>query len=133
MVKLIVKWSVVACIIATGAWLYKNHNPADNAYFPKCPFKTITGYKCPGCGSQRAVHHLLNLDIRQAAANNAVLVLSIPYILVGVGFGLLKNPTDGTLKWRKRLYGKNAIYVVLILILSFWILRNISVFTCMNN
>lgn len=86
----------------------------------------MTGLKCPGCGSQRAIHYLLNLDIGQALRNNAVLVLFIPYLLMGLLFDSLKNPNDNILKWRKRLFGQRAILVILTVIIAFWILRNLT-------
>ncbi|WP_419184195.1 DUF2752 domain-containing protein [Xiashengella succiniciproducens] len=94
-------------------------------FFPKCPFWAITGLKCPGCGSQRAVHHLLNLEVLSAAKENILLVLSIPYILAGLIIERLKNPSEKLLVWRKRLYGRTAIYIILAIIIAFWIMRNI--------
>ncbi|MDE5732371.1 MAG: DUF2752 domain-containing protein [Bacteroidales bacterium] len=41
----------------------------------------LTGLKCPGCGSQRALHQLLHLNIAEAIEYNALMVFSIPILL----------------------------------------------------
>jgi hypothetical protein len=119
------KWIALLLALIVIVVLYKNNNPSGSAFFPKCPFKTITGYKCPGCGAQRAVHCLLNLDIRGAVSENAVLVISIPYLLIGFVFDYIKRPKNWMLKWRRILYGRRAIVVVLAVVVGFWILRNV--------
>ena len=60
---------------------YSRFSPEGSSWFPKCIFLQLTGLKCPGCGSQRVVHNLLNLNIRQAFEANAFLVLALPYII----------------------------------------------------
>lgn len=122
----ILKWSIVIILLLILAILYRTYNPNGNIYFPKCPFRELTGLKCPGCGSQRAVHYLLNFDIFGAITENAILVLSLPYILTGFVFDSVKQPNENTLKWRKRLFGQNAISIILTIIIIFWILRNIT-------
>lgn len=120
------KWGIAIIIVAILAILYRTYNPNGNVYFPKCPFRELTGLKCPGCGSQRAIHYLLNFEIEDAFGENMLLVLSIPYLIIGFIFDLIKNPNDEVLKLRKILFGVKAIYIILIIILSFWILRNIT-------
>jgi hypothetical protein len=88
-------------------------------------FKGITGYKCPGCGSQTAVHYLLNLDVLSAFKANVILIFAIPYLTLYFAFEMIKNPTEKQLKWRKRLFGERTIYIVLTIIVLFWILRNV--------
>lgn len=122
----IFKWSFAVILVLILAILYRTYNPNGNIYFPKCLFRELTGFKCPGCGSQRAVHYLLNLDIFNAIKENALLVLSVPYILTGLLFDILKQPNQNALKWRKRLFGQKAIFIILSIIIAFWILRNIS-------
>ncbi len=124
----IIKWSIVFAVLALLTILYKLYNPLDSNLFPKCPFRSITGYRCPGCGSQTSIHYLLNFDVKNAVRANLLLILSIPYVLTGFIFDLIKNPGKKVLKWRKILFGTKAIYVVLIVIISFWILRNTSCF-----
>lgn len=42
--------------------------------------KTLTGYDCPGCGSQRAIHALLTGHPADAWHHNAAFVLSLPLL-----------------------------------------------------
>ena len=118
------KWGLGLFLVILLATVYRTYDPTDHFYFPKCPFLVATGYQCPGCGSQRAVHHLLNLELGQAMNENLLLVVSIPYILAGFIINNVKRPTQRLLLWRRRLYGLKAILVVLTLILAFGILRN---------
>ncbi len=120
----IIKWGIVFTVLTLLAILYKLYNPLNSNLFPKCPFRSITGYRCPGCGSQTSIHYLLNFDVKNAVRANLLLILSIPYVLAGFVFDLIKSPGEKVLKWRKILFGTKAIYVVLTVIIGFWILRN---------
>jgi hypothetical protein len=105
------------------ALVYQMYNPATN-HFPKCPFLQLTGYQCPGCGSQRAIHHLLNFEVKEAFALNPLLLVSIPYLLVGFLFETVVL-NERMLTIRKFLFGSKAIQVILVAVLSFWIGRNL--------
>ena len=119
------KWGVVLVSLGFVAVFYRNYNPATTNYFPSCPFKALTGYECAGCGSQRAIHYLLHLDWHSAFHANALFVLALPYLLVGAVFDLIPNLSNRALRIRKKLYGTQAILVVLIIIVAYWILRNV--------
>ncbi|MFZ1686189.1 MAG: DUF2752 domain-containing protein [Flavobacteriales bacterium] len=67
------------------AYLYL-HDPEKGGY-PGCLFRSLTGLLCPGCGSQRALHDLLHLNVSGAFGHNALLVLSIPLLLAQWAFG----------------------------------------------
>ena len=123
--KKVINWGIITIISLMLIYLYKTYNPINSNYFPKCPFKELTGYKCPGCGSQRAIHYLLNFDIFNAIKENLLLVISIPYLILGFIFDLIKVKNRKMLLWRKILFGTKSIIIILILIISFWILRNI--------
>lgn len=56
-------------------------DPHKSTLFPPCPFKTITGLRCPGCGSTRAVHLLLHGRTGEALDRNLLMVVSIPILL----------------------------------------------------
>jgi hypothetical protein len=57
-------------------------NPSAHA-FPRCLFHMATGLYCPGCGCQRALHHLLQGDVRSALHFNLFVVLALPILLLG--------------------------------------------------
>ena len=37
-------------------------DPEKSSFFPKCPLYAFTGFKCPVCGAQRALHAALHGD-----------------------------------------------------------------------
>ena len=47
-----------------------------------CPWLTLTGYYCPGCGGLRAVNDLAHGDIIAAASSNLVFVVMIPVLVL---------------------------------------------------
>lgn len=59
-------WIVVSVAMALGV-VYFFFDPAGSRLFPRCPFLSLTGLRCPGCGSQRALHSLLHGEIARAA------------------------------------------------------------------
>ncbi len=71
-------WVLLVAAVA----VYFAFNPSGSAWFPKCPFLMLTGWQCPGCGSQRAIHSLLHLDIVSALRYNFLLVFSLPLLAV---------------------------------------------------
>ena len=70
---------VVAVLLVLG-FIYYALDPTASAVFPRCTFLSLTGYKCPGCGSQRAIHALLHGDVVSAFRYNALLLVAIPWI-----------------------------------------------------
>ena len=54
-------------------------NPAEHGFFPRCFFRMLTGWDCPGCGGLRATHQLLHGNLRTAFALNPLLVLALPF------------------------------------------------------
>jgi hypothetical protein len=55
-------------------------DPSDRAALPPCPFRTLTGWWCPGCGLTRATHHLLHGDVLGALRYNALLPIVLGLI-----------------------------------------------------
>ncbi|NLL27350.1 MAG: DUF2752 domain-containing protein [Bacteroidales bacterium] len=116
---------LVIAVFVVLVIIYSKLNPENSNLFPKCPFRVLTGYECPGCGSQRAVHYLLNLEINNAIKANALLVFSIPYILILFFAELLKAKSKFFMNLHKILYSTKAIWVVFIIIVVWWIARNL--------
>lgn len=113
----------VSLVLILGLF-YFSYNPANTQFFPKCPVNYVTGLSCPGCGSQRAIHELLHLNFKEAFAYNPLLVASIPYITLGIAFSTESLKTRYP-KTRKFLYGQNAWYVIMAILVLFFIFRNI--------
>lgn len=108
-----------------GLWfLFRYYNPYEHNFFPKCPIYVSTGYQCPGCGTQRALHFLTNFEISKALHENFLLIVSIPYLLFG--FIVEYLPTSKFRETvRKRFYGWTAAWVAFVLIIGWWVVRNI--------
>jgi hypothetical protein len=103
--------------------LYFFIDPSTFTYFPKCPFLFITHLECPGCGSQRAIHQLLHLNIIGALKLNLLLVLFLPlltshFILSVISYFSKKEYRINL------LYHKTTPYIIFTITLIFWILRN---------
>lgn len=127
MIKKHFKYIAAVTFMVAAVIIYYLFSPENTNYFPECPFHYLTGLDCPGCGSQRALHYLLHFDIKEAFLRNPLLVISIPYLIVGVYFeymgGRYKFP-----RIRKFLFGKNATIVILIIVIAYWIGRNVVKF-----
>jgi len=51
-------------------------DPARAPFYPVCLFHKMTGLLCPGCGSLRAMHHLLHGEWALAFRCNPLLIAS---------------------------------------------------------
>ena len=116
---------LIVILLAGIAVVYKHLDPAVVPIFPRCPFRLLTGYLCPGCGSQRAIHHLLNLDLPGAWRMNPLLVIALPYLLLGLILKPLSRHNGRGTRLYDQLYGYQASVVALVVIVLFWIGRNI--------
>ena len=112
---------VWATLAAGGIYLFL-FEPGKTGFFPACPFRLLTGFTCPGCGSTRGLHRLLHGDVIAAFKLNPLLILSLPFLL----YALLRY-TNAAIH-NKPLPGNqlNAKYIwaLFFVILSFWIFRN---------
>ena len=53
-----------------------------SGFFPGCPFRLLTGFTCPGCGTTRALHQILHGHFDTAfTLNPLLLLLAIPFLL----------------------------------------------------
>lgn len=112
---------VIAALMVLG-FIYYALDPSASSVFPRCAFLSLTGYKCPGCGSQRAIHALLHGDVAGAFRFNALLLIAVPWIALCLF-------AEGQRVRNPRLYARlNApllIWLFLALVLIWWLLRNI--------
>jgi hypothetical protein len=59
-------------------------DPTAFRFLPRCPFFALTGLKCPGCGSLRALHSLLHGNFVGAWNFNAAALLVLPFVAAGL-------------------------------------------------
>ena len=118
---------VVFFIFGLGlAALYISVNPSEVDFLPKCPLYKTTGLFCPGCGSQRATHQLLNFNILKALQHNILYFVGlIIFIYHGIITGI--NILSEKKKYNYLYHPKTPI-ALLIFIILFWVLRNIPVY-----
>lgn len=114
-------YAAIAAVILAAIVLYATFDPATNP-FPRCIFLQLTGWKCPGCGSQRALHSLLHLDIAKAWRYNAMLVAAIPVVSVMFLSQVTKRKMP---RLYNSLNGRVAIWTSFVLLTGWWMLRNI--------
>jgi hypothetical protein len=74
----------MALLCALGV-VYK-FSPTEYAFYPRCIIYSTTHWLCPGCGSTRALHALLHLDLRSAFHYNALFTLLAPLVFLWLGF-----------------------------------------------
>lgn len=115
---------LVAAFLSAGLFLYiyTAFSPESSRLFPKCIFLQLTGVRCPGCGSQRALHALLNGDIAAAFRFNALLVSMIPYLVLLTCASMLRTRVP---RFYAALCHPAIIYAIFILVILWWILRNV--------
>jgi len=109
-------------IVAAGAilLLYFFVEP-KNGILPKCFFHELTGLYCPGCGVQRSFHALLKGNILTAIDYNLLFILFLPLIIYFIlAFALDKKPSFSSF-----IYKPVFSFAVVIVVVSFWVLRNI--------
>lgn len=113
----------------------------DAPWVPKCPFHTLTGLDCPGCGSQRAIAAALHGHLHQAWHHNPALWIALP---IAILYALIPAPQATGSKTTPRcqiraagthppvkhrigqiLYSPAAYIAILTAILSWTILRNL--------
>jgi hypothetical protein len=86
------RWESLALLAAGSVALAVLYlfDPATSGLYPGCPFRALTGWLCPGCGTQRGLHELLHGNLLAALRFNPLMVLSLPF----VGWSLLARSAE---------------------------------------
>ncbi len=105
--------------------IYYNYDPSVCKWFPKCPSKLITGYDCPGCGTQRALHALFHGDVAGAFRFNAFMIPALLFVAVLWVASLLKKRLPD---FHRAVTGNGAVYSVLAVIVVWTVVRNLPWF-----
>ena len=76
--------------VLTAGFLLHFYAPAA-LHLPGCPIYELTGLYCPGCGTTRAIHHLLNLEFATAFRCNPMFVVFMPFLIAWFGTRALRT------------------------------------------
>ncbi|MDR0332476.1 MAG: DUF2752 domain-containing protein [Dysgonamonadaceae bacterium] len=122
-VKIIISVIVILLLMA-GLVIFYVFDPETHTFFPQCMFFVFTGFECPGCGTQRAIHSLLHLDFRKAFSYNALMPFLVPYILMGAYLAFLGG-RERFPRLENILFGKWAAVIVVSCIVLYGVVRNL--------
>ena len=86
-----------------------------------CPFRTITGWLCPGCGITHMSIALIQLDFHTAYLENPFLLLTLPFLIGEILYQRYLQLTKQTNpQWNQVL-----LWLYVIALIIFGILRNL--------
>lgn len=120
----ILKKGGLVFVIGAASILFIIYNPGESGMYPPCPFYSITGLYCPGCGSQRAAHSLLHLDFSAVMHYNILFLPVIPAL--GYHYLQLLLNRKFHLNLPNLFYSKLTPWLILGIIILFWVTRNLS-------
>ncbi|WZL80909.1 DUF2752 domain-containing protein [Vallitaleaceae bacterium 9-2] len=112
--------AVPIIVLGLAAFLYVYGNPVP------CYFRRWTGINCPGCGSGRAAFDIVHFRFLEAMGHNIMFVILMPfaayyllkiYLFIVIGRDVLPFFN----------FSYRQMRVIFIIIVAFFILRNIPV------
>lgn len=118
--------AIATAVLVLCGLLFFFVDPASSGVYWSCPFHTLTGLYCPGCGAQRALHAVLHGRVIEALSLNALVVLVfLPWGIYGyaayaaAALGIARIPAIGI--------NPRRLQILLTLVILFGVLRNIPV------
>ncbi len=114
--------SFLLAIVIGGIALALRH-PGEYEGLPPCPSWAV-GVTCPGCGSMRASHFLLNGDLAQAWRHNpAMLILGVPVmgLIVVQCVRLVAGGQPLAFRWAPAWLG----WMIVAVVIGYFVARNI--------
>lgn len=116
---------IALAAMAVAAWMIHAHPEEALASGPGCAIQRVTGLHCPGCGSTRAAAHLADGDLKAALGSNAMVLVTIPLILIVLLGATLRSWTSLRLPPLPR---PRILWICLVVaVLLFTVLRNLPV------
>jgi hypothetical protein len=106
-----------------GAAYVAIDDPSNGGVFLPCPFRSLTGLWCPGCGLTRATHHLVRGDITQALRYN-VFVVVVLAALAAIWLAWLLSALERPVRWAAHIGARSQVAAGVAL-LGFAVVRNL--------
>lgn len=118
------RWLLLPLCLAVVAFLFVV-NPTDYAWTPKCTFRQLTGFDCPGCGFQRAAHAMLHGRWAEAWAYNRFLIYALPFLACIMAAEWW--PSQRVRERLRRIFeGRVALVAYLVLYVAWGVWRNVA-------
>jgi hypothetical protein len=122
--KILLRAMLPLLLLGALVLLYYTFNPAHFSFFLPCPLYYTTDLYCAGCGSQRAIHHLMHFDVFSAFRYNPLLVLTMPLLIYALALEYINFVTGS--KHRVKLFYSNIFILVYFgIAIVYSVLRNI--------
>lgn len=116
-------YAIMATIlVAVIVYMYYQYDPSYSSLAPKCIVRQLTGYDCPSCGVQRAIHSLLHLDVERAFWLNPFIFVVAPYIVLLILTTLCKG--EVFCRMRRYVQRRVVVYSYIALYFIWWVVRN---------
>lgn len=90
-----------------------------------CPFLSLTGLYCPGCGTLRGLHSLTQGDVATGFDRNPMTMLTLPFLLALWGAWAMREVRG---HGRTTLAPAWLLWLLAAAQLLFWVLRNVPGF-----
>ena len=113
--------AAILAIAAAACVYYYAVDPASGAA-PRCLLRSITGYDCPGCGTQRALHALLHGRPAEAWAFNPAAIVAAP---LAAAYLVTEALPGRFVRAERMLYSPAFIACIALGIVAWWVLRNV--------
>lgn len=97
--------------------------PGEHTFYPRCQLHALTGLHCPGCGTTRALHALLNGRVADALAYNALFPLVIP--ILGWVFVHSVRVSRGTATPLEGCLARWGFRTLTVVVIGYGVLRNL--------
>ena len=97
-------------------------DPVTSGVYPPCLFHKLTGLHCPGCGTGRALHHLVHGRIWEAISMNVLAIALAPIALWEL---IATNRIPANRPFRPIFTTARRVWVLFVAVVVFWIARNI--------
>jgi hypothetical protein len=113
--------AMAAGAAVAGCALLYVRDPNVPGSYGLCPFKALTGWDCPFCGSLRGIHALLHGQLATALNFNVVTIVGLP-LVIGYWVVWLRRSRHGDYALPFRT---DVAVVVLAVLGVFWVVRNL--------
>lgn len=113
---------VIIFIAISLAVFYFLSDPSESRLMPQCVFHRVTGLQCVGCGAQRMAHSLLHGEFVQAFRSNALLFVSLPFIIFLIWVEISRKKRPGLYS---KVYSNTLIVATGAVMLLWFVFRNL--------